>query len=83
MAGCIETAVQQILEAYTRFIYKAKMYEVPELTGERVRRSFAKTKDSAGALNGWSPKEMSLLSKGICDKIAILLNQVEAWGTLA
>ena len=36
-----------------------------------------KTKDSAGALDGWSPKELSHLSLLTCDVIAVMLNQIE------
>ena len=44
---------------------------------ERVYASFSKTVESAGALDGWSAKEMGLLSKDVCESIATLLNQIE------
>ena len=43
-----------------------------------VLDSFSKTADSAGSLDGWNPKEMSLLSIEVCATIATMLNQIEA-----
>ena len=75
--GCIETAVEAFVNQYARYILKAKPYEVSKLTGQRVFDSFKQTGESAGALDGWSPKELSLLSLGACVKIANMLNQIE------
>ena len=43
MAGCMETAVQTFLEAYTKYILKSKTHEVPESDGAMVFNSFSKT----------------------------------------
>ena len=43
-----------------------------------VYDSFGKTDESAGSLDGWNPKEMSLLSLEVCAAIATMLNQIEA-----
>ena len=42
-----------------------------------MRRFFCNSKASAGALDGWQPKELSLLSQKAYDAIAVLLNQIE------
>ena len=42
-----------------------------------MKQSFSRTKESAGALDGWSPKELSMLSDKACDKVAVMLNQIE------
>ena len=45
-------------------------------------RDSSQTPESAGALDGWSPKELSLLSKNVCGHIAVMLNLIEkgaAW----
>ena len=54
--GCIAIAVDQFLDFYCSTIYKRKPYEVGEITAEMVQESFSRTKESAGALDGWSPK---------------------------
>ena len=43
-----------------------------------VQESFTETKESAGAVDGWSPKELSLLSLKLYGSIATMLNQIEA-----
>ena len=43
-----------------------------------VYASPTRTKESAGALDGWMPKELSLLSFQTCEHIATMLNQIEA-----
>ena len=43
-----------------------------------VQASFSRTKESAGALDGWNPKELSYLSLAVYRHIATLLNQSEA-----
>ena len=74
---CIESTVEAFLDKYRRYIYMAPEFELQEITGQRVMESFARTKDSAGSMDGWTPKEMSLLSAKVYDKIAIMLNQIE------
>ena len=73
--GCIETAVDQILDKYCSTVFKRKPFEVEDITAEMVQDSFSKTKESAGALDGWSPKELSLLSYKAYGHIAVLLDK--------
>ena len=55
-------------------------FEVEKITGEMVQASFGRTAESVGALDGWSPKELSLLSLTIYCHIATLLDQIEEGG---
>ena len=75
--GCIDTAVDHFMDLYCSTIYKRKPFEVEDITAEMVQDSFSRTKESAGALGGWSPKELSLLSFETYGHIATLLNQIE------
>ena len=77
IGGNIEEAVDKYLEDYRRYIYKGKEYQVQRLTGTRVKESFGRIKESAGALDGWSPKELSLLSHKACERVAVMYNQIE------
>ena len=76
--GCIQIAVDVFLEKFSKYTLKANPFQAPAITGERVFESFAKTAESAGALDGWNPKELALLSKEVCNHIAEMLNQIEA-----
>ena len=42
-----------------------------------MQAAFGRTAESAGALDGWNPKELSLLYLTIYCHIATLLNQIE------
>ena len=75
--GCIETAVDHFLGTYCSTVLKRKPYEVDDIIAEMVQESFSKTRESAGALDGWSPKELSLLSCNAYGHIAVLLDQIE------
>ena len=48
-----------------------------KITAEMVQESFSRTKESAGALDACSPKELSILALSAYGHIATLLNQVE------
>ena len=54
--GCITKPVDAFLDTYCDVIFKRKPFEVAKITGEMVQASFSRTADSAGALDGWSPK---------------------------
>ena len=43
-------------------IYKRKPFEVEDITADMVQESFSRTKESSGVLDGWNPKELSMLS---------------------
>ena len=77
MKGCIETAVEAFLCKYLRYICVVPRKKLPRLTGKRVYESFKNIKESAGAMDGWSPKELSHLSLATCEVIAVMLNQIE------
>ena len=72
--GCITKAVDLFLDTYCDVIYKRKPFEVAKITGEMVQASFGRTAESAGALDGWSPKELSYLSLASYGHIATMLN---------
>ena len=76
IGGAIGKAIEAYLHNYSRYIIKSKGFEVPTITGQRVYEAFSKTKESAGALDGWQPKEMSLLVPEVCEEIVIMLNQI-------
>ena len=61
-------------------IYKRKHFEVEDITAEMVQESFIRTKESAGPLDGWSPKELSLLSFKAYGHIAVLLDHIGSDG---
>ena len=77
MAGCIETAVETFLCNYLKYISIAPATQLPRLTGRRVQEAFRKIPDSARAMDGWNPKELSLLSLATCEAIAVMLDQIE------
>ena len=52
--------------------------EIKHIDVRMVYGPFSITKESAGALDGWMPKELSLLSIKVCEHIATMLNQIEA-----
>ena len=54
MAGSIPHRVHDFVNeaACKRYFYKGPVYQVEELTGPKVRKAFAKIKESAGALDG-------------------------------
>ena len=76
--GCISTAVDTFLDTYCGVFLKRKPFEVAaKITGEMVQASFSRTAESAGALDGWSPQELSLLSLAAYCHIATRLDQIE------
>ena len=75
--GCITKAVDAFVDTYCDAIYKRKPFEVGMITDEMVQASFSRTAESAGAMHGWSPKELSQLSLAVYGHIATMLNQIE------
>ena len=65
------------MNKFAKYFLKAPPYEVEPLAGDRIFESFSKTAKSAGALDGWSPEEMALLSRKACHYVAIMLNLLE------
>ena len=78
MEGCINTAVDKYLHLYRCHVVKMPEAELKAIDAQMVYASFRTIKESAGALDGWSPKELSLLSYKACGHIADMLNLVEA-----
>ena len=78
VGGCIATAIDKFLETYSSLIIKLPEAYLPPLDAEAVQEAFSRIKESAGALDGWSPKELSLLSREMYGHIATMLTQVEA-----
>ena len=58
MSGCTDTAVDEHLEKYNRCIAKFPEAELQPIDADMVFDSFSETKESAAALDGWSPKEL-------------------------
>ena len=71
-------AVEVYLDTYGKYIFRMREVEIQPLDGPTVYQSFCKIKESAAALDGWSPKELSLVSLQTCVHIADMLNQIEA-----
>ena len=56
MQGCIVKAVEIYLETYSRYIFRLREVGIQPLDGAMVYESFHKIKESAAALDGWSPR---------------------------
>ena len=56
---------------------KQEVCEIKGIDGQMVYDSFSRTADSVGAMNGWRPKEMALLSRKVCEHVATMLKQIE------
>ena len=78
MKGCIDEAVDTFLEKYKDYVLKLPSFEMEKMEANMVYESFQRTKESAAALDGWNPKELSLLSLITCLYIAIMFQQIEA-----
>lgn len=78
MQGSILKAIGDYLEIYSKYILRLPEAKIDLLDGPKVFDSFRQTKESAAALDGWSPKEFSLLSLQTCDNIADMFNPIEA-----
>ena len=63
--GCITSAVDKFFNKYCEVINKKKPFEVESISVNMGQASFSRTAESAGALDGWNPKELSLLSMSI------------------
>ena len=61
MEGCLNTAVDRFLDKYGEYFVRNKPFIVDDINAEMVQASFRRTKESAGALDGWTPKELSML----------------------
>ena len=73
----IGEAVNNYLHKYAKYILKAEAFTVEDLTGQRVQEFFSQIGDSAAAMDGWNPKELSLLSPKMYEAIATMLTQIE------
>lgn len=60
----------------THMIYMPE-FEVPDIDGPMVCESFRDIAESAGAMDGWHPKELAYLSPTICGHIATMPRQIE------
>ena len=77
MSGCIKIAVDKFLATYNDCIGRFPEAEYIPVDASMAYDSFTRTKESASALDGWSPKELSMLSYQTCAAFAILFNQIE------
>ena len=73
MAGNIEKAVATFLSKYNEHIAKSSQFELPPLDAQTIYDSFRRIPDSAAALDGWRPKELSMMSLKTCGHIADML----------
>ena len=78
MGGNIEKAVATFLSKYNEHIAKSPPFELPPLDAQTILQSFRQIPDSAAALDGWRPKELSMMSLKACGHIADMLNNIEA-----
>ena len=74
--GCITAAMDRFVDTYCNFSFGRRPFEVEKITAEMVQESSNRTKESAKALDGWSPKALSILSLNAYGHIATLLCQV-------
>ena len=77
MQGCITPAVAKFLSKYNDFIARHSEMVVQPLDALATYESFQRIKESAAALDGWHPTELSLMSLQACGYIAIMLNDIE------
>ena len=80
MEAGIATFFSQTSRFITHMIYMPE-FKVPDIDGPMVYDSFRKISESAGAMDGWHPKELAYLSSGICGHIATMLKQIEEGAT--
>ena len=78
IGGCISEGVDWFLNKYCDDIAKYPQAHLDPIDAKMVFDSSTKTKTSAGAMDGWMPKELSLLSMQTCGYIAVMLTQIEA-----
>ena len=65
---------------YNDHIAKSLEFELPLLDARTIYDSFRRIPDSAAAIDGWRPKELSMMSLKTCGHIADMLNNIEAGG---
>ena len=58
-------------------MYHGPDLHLDDLDVDTVYDSFRTTAKSAGALDGWQPKELAYFSRKLCGHIANMLNQIE------
>ena len=73
----IAKAIDNFFEKFASSMYHGPEYLLSDLDADTVYNSFRTTAKSAGALDGWQPRELALLSRRICGHIANMLNQIE------
>lgn len=76
IVDCIETVIETFFEKLEKQIPKQKEYNVPKIDGDMVYDSFSRRVESAGPSDGWNPKELSLASRRICEKVPDVFNQI-------
>lgn len=71
-------AIEAFFEKFCKDILNRKAYTTQVADDKIVFfEPFVETAESAGSFDGWCPKELSLLSRTVCGKVAIMLNQIE------
>ena len=71
------TAIEIFIDKYKKHILEQNEHHVQKIDAKMVYESSSQMAESAGSLDGCRPKELSLFSKTICEKVAIMLNQIE------
>ena len=60
----------------TRMQLASEQFQATEIDADMVFKSL-KTAGSAGAMDGWHPKKLAMLSRKTCGYIATMLKQIE------
>jgi hypothetical protein len=73
----IRKTVLEFQEQYRQYMHKSKPFEVKEIVYEEFRELCLKGGDSAPGLDGWSNKDLALLSDGAIRLMVDFLNAIE------
>ena len=77
IGGNIEKGIAAFFREFTRTMFQGPEYTLGDLDADTVYESFRNIPCSAGALDGWRPKELSYFSRKVCGRVAVLLNMIE------
>ena len=59
------------------FMFHRDEQSVTDIIGEMVYESFRHTTESAGAMDGWHPRELAYLSREVCERVARMFKLIE------
>ena len=71
------------IERYGKYLFKGKTAMITPLTGRDLQITAGELRESAAGLDNWAPAELKQLPIEAYEQLAVLLNMVEAGGTVA